>query len=108
MKLFYCGDDPQGATRYSIQTKNILSELSLHFETAAFALNRIDESPHYIFDSKNRPPYKIYRASLGNNDDAYHLFRRVFPQSGADVLFLVGDIWEFKGWFASWLVDWEI
>ena len=103
MKLFYCGDDPQGATGYSIQTKNILSELSLHFETAAFALNRIDESPHYIFDSKNRPPYKIYRASLGNNDDAYHLFRRVFPQSGADVLFLVGDIWEFKGWFAAWL-----
>lgn len=105
MNLIYCGDDPQGATGYSIQARNILSELTKDFKIAAFGLNRLDESPHDVFNFGKRPPYKIYRAQLSNNpdDDGYEIFRNVSQQINADVLFLMGDIWSFKGWLAGWL-----
>lgn len=103
MNLLFYGDDPQGASGYSIQARNILKRLSNHFNIACIALNRIDENPHYPFHD-DRLPFKIYRANIQPQDPlGTNLLTSVFSRMRAEVLFVMGDIWSFKGWFRNWI-----
>lgn len=101
--LAYC-DDPNGATGFSRQAKNILTRFSKQgFEIAAIGINRIDESPLRPFED-DRVSFKVFRAGIDPSDPlGKNLLVKVFERHSADVLFVMGDIWSFRGWFAPWL-----
>ena len=104
-KLLCWSDDPEGSTGYSRQAKNILSRLSNHFQIACIGINRMDNSPHEPF-TDDRLPFKIYRSDIQGDpqdQEGRNLLQHIFQKLSPDVLFVMGDIWSFRGWFATWL-----
>ena len=105
MKLLAYCDDPSGATGYSRQAKNILKRLSPHFEIACIGINKMDECPNDPFVD-DRMPFKVFRANIQGDPkdhEGCNLLQSVFPKLSPDILFVMGDIWFFRGWFNSWL-----
>lgn len=104
MKLLAFTDDPSGATGYSIQARNILTRFHKQgFQIACIAINKIDESPLRPFDD-DRMPFKTFRANIDSTDpEGRNLLMKVFGKLAPNVLFVMGDIWSFRGWFAQWL-----
>lgn len=104
MKLLVHCDDPEGSTGYSRQARNILTRLSKHFDIACIGINRMDNNPNNPFED-DRMPFKIFRANIKGDYDVHgrDLIQSVFPKLSPDVLFLIGDIWSFKGWLLQWL-----
>ena len=102
--LAYC-DDPNGSTGYSRQARNILSKLSQHFNIACIGINKMDDNPNNPF-TDDRMPFKVFRANiqgLPNDQEGRNLIQSIFPKLNPDVLFVIGDIWSFRGWFCQWL-----
>lgn len=104
MKLLAHCDCPEGSTGYSRQARNILTRLSKHFDIACIGINRMDNNPNNPFED-DRMPFKIFRANIKGDHDVQgrELLQSVFPKLSPDVLFLIGDIWSFKGWLLQWL-----
>lgn len=105
MKLLAYCDDPNGSTGYSRQARNILKRLSTHFDIACIGVNKMDENPNEPF-TDDRMPFKIFRSNIQNdpNDqEGRNLIQSIFPKLNPDVLFIMGDIWSFRGWFRDWL-----
>jgi len=104
MKMLCYTDDPGGATGFSRQAKNILTRFHEQgFKIAVIGINKIDESPLRPFDD-DRVPFKVYRANIDPLDpEGKDLLRKVFNKLIPDVLFVMGDIWSFRGWFPRWL-----
>ena len=108
MNMLAYTDDPNGATGFSIQAKNILNRFFKQgFKIACIGINRIDESPLRPFDD-DRLPFKVYRANIDRDPldlEGRKLLIKVFNKLLPDVLFVMGDIWFFRGWFARWLEE---
>src|SRR3989304_7118471 len=105
MKLLAYCDDPNGATGFSRQAKNILTRLNYQFEIACMGINRSDESPLRPFED-DRLPFKVFRANIDGTDPSGRtLLMKIFPKLAPDVLFVMGDVWSFRGWFSRWLEE---
>jgi len=106
MKLLAFGDDPSGATGYSRQAKNILTRFHKQgFQIAMIGINRVDESALRPFED-DRMPFKVFRADIDPTDPSgRNLLMRAFGSIAPDVLFVMGDVWSFRGWFAPWLQE---
>ena len=105
MKLLAYCDDPNGSTGYSRQAKNILKRLSADFNIACVGINKMDESPNEPFID-DRLPFKIFRSNIQgdpNDIEGRKLIQVIFPKLNPDILFVMGDIWFFRGWFREWL-----
>ena len=104
MKLLAYCDDPNGATGFSRQAKNILTRFHRQdFQVACIGINRTDESPLKPFED-DRVPFKVFRANIDRSDPlGQNLLMKVFSGLAPDVLMVIGDIWSFRGWFAPWL-----
>lgn len=99
--LAWC-DDPQGATGYACQARNILTRLHKHFNVAVLGVNRVDEKPFDPY-TDDRLPFKVYRAGINGSDPyGYNLIQHV-GRSGCDVILIIGDVWTFRGSFGPWL-----
>lgn len=107
MNLLYYGDDPDGATGYSVQAKNILTRIhKMGINIACIGINKYDENPENPFSAKDRLPFKVYRANieeLKQDKCGVILFTKTFQKLNPDILFLMGDLWNFKGWLFEWL-----
>src|SRR3972149_2967844 len=103
--LAYC-EDPQGSTGYSRQAKNILTRFHKQgFKIACIGINRMDESPHEPYED-DRVPFKVFRANIQGDyrdPEGRNLLQSIFPKLTPNVLFVMGDIWSFRGWFREWL-----
>ena len=106
MKLLAFCDDPSGATGFSRQARNILTRFHKQgFEIAVIGINRVDESPLKPFED-DRMPFKVFRANIqarGDDQEGRNLLMQVFNKLSPDVLFVMGDVWFFRDWFAPWL-----
>ena len=105
MKLLAYCDDPNGITGFSRQAKNILKRLSAHFDIACIGVNKMDENPNEPF-TDDRMPFKVFRSNIQgdpNDQEGRNLIQSIFPKLAPDVLFVMGDIWNFRGWFRDWL-----
>lgn len=106
MKLLAYCDSPDGATGYSRQAKNILARFHKQgFQIACIGINRTDESPLRPFED-DRMPFKVFRADINGSDPmGRNLLMKIFRNLSPDVLFVMGDVWTFRGWFVPWLTE---
>lgn len=110
-KILVYSDDPNGATGYSRQARNLLVRLAQHAEIAVIGVNRADESPERPFSVDDRLPFKVYRANIegkANDPEGRQLIMQIVPRINPDVLLLMGDVWAFSSWINDWLEQLQI
>src|SRR3990167_3239469 len=102
--LAYC-DDPAGATGYSRQARNILTRFYANgFKLSVIGINKMDDDPNNPYDE--RFPFKIFRANIQGDpkdQEGRGLLQAIFLKLTPDILFVMGDIWFYRGWFREWL-----
>lgn len=106
MKILCYSDDVNASTGYSRQARNIFTRFHQQgFKIASIAVNKMDDNPNNPFED-DRAPFKTFRANIQNdpNDqEGRNLIQSIFPKLSPDVLFVMGDIWSFRGWLRDWL-----
>lgn len=79
------GDDPAAPTGFATVMRNILPEISAHFEVNQYALNPVA--------APKTAAWAIHPAVHRDNEKAKSKFRDLVRQVEPDVILLVGDIW---------------
>lgn len=110
-KVLVYSDDPNGATGYARQARNLLVRLAQHADIAVIGVNRADESPERPFTTADRLPFKVYRANIegkAHDPEGRELLMSIAPRLAPDVLLLIGDVWAISAWATDWLEQFQI